>query len=172
MKIFHEKTASFYRPYISTDVIVCPAEKPYTYGGGGLSAANADLATYGARKTYLPSQWADSSGYYSIKKLETSSSKTSSFWTFADSLTGNVAPTHALYRHQYSRADWRDNYEGYVHFRHNGNANLLFLDGHVESVTEERFKEVTNAHVLSVSGYRYSWIIDGKYVKRKISWGD
>jgi len=135
---------SYYRPYISTDVIVCPAEKPYKYD------SSKPHATYGARKTYLPPTIADANGIYNGKKFEMAGYAISDFWIFADSLA-KVATTDTYYRQQYRIADWRNETARYgkVHFRHNGNINLLFLDGHVESATESRFIEATRTFVIS-----------------------
>ncbi|MCK9266283.1 hypothetical protein M0P98_05310 [bacterium] len=137
---------SCYRPYISTDVIVCPAEKPYKYD------SSKPYATYGARKTYLPPTIADSNTIYNGKKFEMAGYAISDFWIFADSLA-NVASTDTYYRQQYRIANYADSSTspGRIHFRHNGNVNLLFLDGHVESATQSRFIEATNTFVIDTS---------------------
>ncbi|HNS32087.1 MAG TPA: prepilin-type N-terminal cleavage/methylation domain-containing protein [bacterium] len=152
--------ASHYRPYISTDVIVCPSEKPYKYDPA------LPNAVYGARKTYFPVGYADTNGYFSAKKLEMAGKSVSSFWIFCDSITAEIAPSHAYYRNQYVIADWREapGRLGKVHFRHNGNTNLLFLDGHVENATKNRFIEVTKVHSTSTAAVNKTvYYVDENY---------
>ena len=168
-------TSSYYRPYISTDVIVCPAEKPYKYD------SSKPRGAYGARKTYFPPEFVDTSGYFNVKNFEKQGKKTiSAFWTFSDSFTTLPPPYDApggyyynmCYGQQYYYSDWRSGSWGKVHFRHNGNTNLLFLDGHVESATKERFIEVTKVHSTSTTATNKTvYYVDKDYtVKTLLLW--
>jgi prepilin-type processing-associated H-X9-DG protein len=41
------------------------------------------------------------------------------------------------FKKQYFRFDYGENPGGYIHFRHNGRTNVLFVDGHVENLNHE-----------------------------------
>jgi len=156
--------ASHYRPYISTDVIVCPSEKPFVYN------PSMPNAVYGARKTYFPGQYADSNGYFNAKKLEMAGKSVSAFWIFSDSIC--VVSSNSYYKNQYSIADWRNETgrPGKVHFRHNGNTNLLFLDGHVENASVDRFIEVTKVHSTDKTAFNKTvYYMDKDYNLKSLS---
>jgi len=57
---------------------------------------------------------------------------------------------------------------GTAHFRHGGNINLLFIDGHVESASKARFAEVTKVHCSAAENFW--WVQDEKGNLEKLTW--
>ncbi|MCK9265309.1 prepilin-type N-terminal cleavage/methylation domain-containing protein [bacterium] len=167
-----------YTGYISTKVIVCPSALPYEWSW----STSKREQSYGFRYGGLTSDAqgacpASSSGWINLSKIVKGAE---SFWLFADSITHPAATTAAeiqkggayfmtqrWYAYQTSSAS------GHVHFRHAGKANLLFADGHVESVTPNRFMEVTRVHTQPTgSNTTTSWrIVDKDYTLDTLRWG-
>jgi len=130
-----------YRPYFSLDVIVCPSQKPYRYNE---NEYRADRKRYGRRAGYIyPYVGGISSGIASYVRLSAVSLK-EKFWYWADSVY--ISPGSSYHLYQWEGVDYRQTTANKVHFRHMDKANLLFLDGHVESVNYDRFMEVTLVH--------------------------
>ncbi len=150
-----------YKPYFSRDIIVCPSAKPYTY------TADPDYygrSCYGVRCGYLYPGLEFLN--YTIRTKLYSRNNPQSLWIYADSIRLLDAPTSNLYRHQWQTCDRDETDNGFVHFRHAGKANLLFVDGHVESATMDRFREVTLVHsALKNNAADNWWVADEKYNK-------
>ena len=149
-----------YRKYFPVSVIVCPSQKPYFY--------NTDLSrpyrrVYGKRGGYVYPGIGGGATLGTYIKLSAVSHK-ESFWMWADSVGYISDPSSSYYRNQYQGCDNRNNIYGHVHFRHGGKANLLFLDGHVESANMERFREVSLVHSALAGNSADDWyVVDEKY---------
>jgi len=176
----YSKAYGNYTGYISPDVICCPSAPPYQY-----TYSKAD-AYYGRRVGYLLGggtafPFNASEGWILVTGIENGND----FWLFADSLTIPKAggwteslPGGVYYLTQrYGAAQGANTANGAseygtAHFRHNGMINLLFVDGHVESATKDRFIQATRVHTGDVAGYRFWWIQHQDRTLEKLSWGD
>lgn len=178
-----------YRAYFPTSVLACPSLSPKQFDAGN------PKRIYGARCSYTYTEAGGGNVRATVPNpyihrntaLKTRRTGSTSFrgnlqphnlWILADSVNAN--PSSADYMQQ-----WHTVYDGIyadtwavhrtpgrVHFRHNGRVNLLFIDGHVESATEERFMEATMDHsdyVGYATGNRWE-VIDRKNVLKEISW--
>lgn len=148
-----------YRPYFSTDITRCPSVKPYDYS----SDPDANKrCVYGFRAGYLFQGLEFTGGY--VKKALYDRNMPESLWILADSIYLNAAPTVVTYRHQWCSVDYRQTTNGKVHFRHGNNTNLLFVDGHVESASMDRFRTVSNVHGgISGNAVDNWWVADNNY---------
>ena len=174
----YSKAYGNYTGYISPDVICCPSAPPYQY-----TYSKAD-AYYGRRSGYVlgtaasfPFDW--SSGWILVTGIE----QGNDFWLFADSLTipktggwtyslpgGTYYLTQRMGTSQGTdTADGASEY-GTAHFRHNGMINLLFLDGHVESATKNRFIQATRVHTGNDPTYAFWWIQHQDRTLEKLTW--
>jgi len=164
-----------YTGYIPTSVIVCPSALPYEWKW---SIPTREVS-YGFRYGSLTSdaQGAVLGGWINMDRIVRGSER---FWFFADSLThpssstnAEVKPGGAYFRQQRWYAAQALSVSGNAHFRHAGKANLLFLDGHVESATPARFIEVTRAHTQPVgAATTTTWrIIKEDYTVETLTWG-
>ncbi|HOO13185.1 MAG TPA: prepilin-type N-terminal cleavage/methylation domain-containing protein [Bacillota bacterium] len=173
----YSKIYGNYEGYFSPSVICCPSAPPYEY-----TYSKPD-AFYGARYGYVYGMTAfpynGSTGWFLVSGIE----QKSDFWLLADSLTvpdpswAESLPGGRYYLCQRMLAsqpstDKGPASSGTAHFRHNGMINLLFLDGHVESATKNRFIEATKVHVGDVSPYRFWWIMNEDRTIERLSWGD
>ena len=173
----HTKAYGNYTGYISPDVICCPSAPPYQY-----TYSKAD-AYYGRRYGYLLGgssfPYNASAGWVLVTGIE----QGNDFWFFADSLTipkaGGWAyslPGGTYYLTQRYEASQGDNTAngaseyGTAHFRHNGMINLLFLDGHVESATKNRFIQATRVHTGNDPTYAFWWIQHQDRTLEKLTW--
>jgi len=162
------------RRYFNTGVICCPYALPYTYTG------SKPDAYYGWRSGYLmpqygPTVYQGSSGWCFLGGIDTPSE----FWWIADSLTVPITdaqyrPGGTYYLHQrfgtaQGTATTASN-GGTAHFRHNGMINLLFLDGHVEAATKDRFRQSTIVHSGDVAGSDFWWIQNQDRTLEKLTW--
>ncbi|MCK9266608.1 hypothetical protein M0P98_06995 [bacterium] len=138
---------------------VCPAWKPYDFTG------NTDHA-YGVRTTpvlntlhYRPNN--DSHYVFIFPDM---AEKPAGYWFLADTYWDN--PTASQHGSQYRAVAYSETGVGKVHFRHPGaTANLLFLDGHVESATKSRFWDaISNSDASSATW----WIMNEKNVREKL----
>ncbi|MCK9265646.1 prepilin-type N-terminal cleavage/methylation domain-containing protein [bacterium] len=173
------KTYGNYTGYIDPKVICCPSAKPYEY-----TRSPAD-SYYGWRSGYLyggntNTYFNASSGWFRPSAIDY---KRSDLWIFADSFTipipggwANSLPGGSYYLCQRMNTQQgtmtAPSAYGTAHFRHNGLINLLFMDGHVETATENRFQEATMTHTGEVANYRFWWILLQDQTQKKLSWGD
>jgi prepilin-type N-terminal cleavage/methylation domain-containing protein/prepilin-type processing-associated H-X9-DG protein len=142
----HIYNTDIYKNYFSKEIAVCPTALPYTHTA---DKDNYGRSTYGIRAGYL---WAGLE--FQNNTIRTSlfaRNNPSSLWIFADSIRLREPKTSNVYRYQYASCDYREIVEGFVHFRHSNRANLLFVDGHVESVSMDRFSTVTKVHGVAAS---------------------
>ena len=152
---------SIYKQYFKRDIVVCPSAKPFSYEADPDSYGRC---CYGVRDGYLfPGLEFTNS---TIKTRLYSRNNPEDLWIFADSISLQWPSTDARYHHQWSSCDYRSTVDGFIHFRHGKNANLLFVDGHVESATVERWKEATWVHG-GIAGNAVDdwWIADEKFNK-------
>lgn len=161
-----------YRPYFSADVIVCPSAKPGVYEGH-------EKRTYGVRTAYVIAGSGAGGGtsgtlatllvpFFDLGQAlsyandaQPYHASASKMWLLADTINIEEGDDYMQQCHDaydgYFTADWPIRYSGgRVHFRHNGRTNLLFVDGHVESVNDAGFLDACSAHGLS-SGTGRIW---------------
>ena len=173
----YSKTYGNYTGYISPDLICCPSAPAYQY-----DSSKPD-AYYGWRKGYCVGAsdfpFNASSGWVLVTGIENGND----FWLFADSLTipkaggwAESLPGGRYYLTQRMEAGQGDNTAdgasayGTAHFRHNGMINLLFVDGHVESATKDRFMQATRVHTGNDANRAYWWIQHQDRTLEKLSW--
>ena len=158
-----QKTAM--NSFIPRELRYCPSQKPYS--------PDADPDTdqrcvYGVRNTYVYIDTAAAFQYdnYFVNTRRYIQSQPGLFWFLADCVSLQYAQSDSRYHCQWYLCDARENADGFVHFRHGNNANVLFLDGHVESVTKERFREVHLVHSGLTSNAKDDiWVADKNYNK-------
>jgi len=167
---------SAFEGYISKNLIVCPSALPYKY------TTAKPYSRYGCRGGYfagdINSLYNSSTGYLNIARVQ-QWNKPENFWILGDSLTvpGSAAsnqPGGSYYRHQRENVSYGSatapNEYGTAHFRHSGQINLWFVDGHVEAVNEDRFLELTRTHVPTHATLNYFWIMRQDYSTHKLEW--
>lgn len=174
----YSKATGNYMGYFPVGIICCPAAPPFEY-----DRAKPD-AFYGWRSGDFYGGWPGfpfnaSSGWFLVPGIEYKND----FWFFADSMTypraggwSSSLPGGTYYLHQRSGASQGTlttaSEYGTAHFRHNGLTNLLFLDGHVESATKDRFMQASRVHTGDVANLRFWWIMNQDRTLEKLSWGD
>jgi len=146
---------SRYRPYFSTDVTYCPSARPYNYASDPDSSKRC---CYGFRAGYLYPGLEFTGGY--VRKAKFDRNMPQSLWILADSIY--LSPSSSYHRYQWCGVDYRETTAGKVHFRHGNNTNLLFVDGHVESATMERFREASLVHSALSSNAADDWYVADK----------
>jgi|LSQX01.1.fsa_nt_gb prepilin-type N-terminal cleavage/methylation domain-containing protein/prepilin-type processing-associated H-X9-DG protein len=165
---FFKVYAWFNKPqYFSDSVTVCPTLEPYEYDSKLRDArygirytdhgTNIMFATGGTTEYYISSDQIKHPTHY---------------WILADSTTilTPPAPTGygAFYRKQYAYIQKASGSRGMVHFRHNHRANMLFMDGHTESVNVNGFREKL---ISEQSGTASPWYyLDSEFVKKSVTW--
>ena len=156
---------SAYNPYIKKSVIVCPAYHPYFYD---TSLKYSERRCYGWKRCYT---YPGTTGIGSDTTVTeyvrvTGLTYPESFWYWADSIC--LQKISQCYKSQYYRIEYQGADNVYIHFRHQGRANLLFVDGHVESVNQARFREINLIHSACAGAGATGddwYIIDEKYNK-------
>ncbi|MCK9266822.1 prepilin-type N-terminal cleavage/methylation domain-containing protein [bacterium] len=118
------------RSYINPELVVCPSAKPYQLD------KNKYRATYARR--YDSMAYYDTSFLY-IKNLQFQED----LWIVAEAYDINTSSSRL--DHQYYSLSRDD----HAHFRHANLMNMLFVDGHVEAATPDRFIEATKRHTSS-----------------------
>ena len=161
--LYADISAGVYRSYFPLSVITCPSEKPYFYD---TSLSNPGNMRYGRRQGYV---YPGVGGIGSVTTLTnyirlSAVSYHNQFWYWADSVY-LLSPSSQYYRKQYYMCDYRNTVDGFVHFRHNNRANLLFIDGHVESADIQRFKEATWVHSAQTSNAVDDWYVADRNYK-------
>jgi len=164
--------------YVSPDIIACPSVPPHKADG------SMPYSIYGRRYERHPRDWRKEGWYY---KPIISPSESSNFWIIGESIgqpnasSGTYTPggipgnqffmntngTVTNYGGLGAATIYSDTTanpttflrNGVTHFRHSGRQNLLFIDGHVESVNVTRFIEATKVHPGNAT---YWWIQVGK----------
>ena len=141
--------------YLSDQTFACPAYPPYEY-----SASTANQR-YGYRAAgYTNSTlFRNTGGYYGIlsKRIE----YPEKFFLIADTVQANPNASASTkwkqirYCRSSALADTDPHSDGAIHFRHNNLANLLFLDGHVESLTPNTFNTYEKLWTVSTG----KWIV-------------
>lgn len=130
-------------PYIDnrSNVMVCPSYSPFQDRGGRMTYGMMENAGWGWRTDgdsgvvagpggnwYFHKTWHLRAPWHFTLMADTSSAPGDSYWSL------NNAPVQT--------SSWiPDTDANNPHLRHNGSCNVLFADGHVESVSEERFVE-------------------------------
>ncbi|HNS32109.1 MAG TPA: prepilin-type N-terminal cleavage/methylation domain-containing protein [bacterium] len=148
-------TGTPFSNYYPSSVWACPAYPPYEY-----SSANS-TQRYGFRVAGYTntSLFRDSGGYYGIRTKNIRYPE--KFFVIADSvLAGPSASATAKWKQvryccSSALTATVPHNDGSVHFRHNNFANMLFLDGHVASVSPDAFR--TNEKLWLVSTGQ--WIV-------------
>jgi len=137
------KTSSFVPKYYPTSVLVCPANKPYEYDPA------TPTYTYGMRSFYpVIVRTATSTGAQSVDYLKMDElTRPEAFILVGDTTinpTSTYSPISSKIGNQYELlSPWASTYGwGLLHFRHNRIANVLFWDGHAESLTTGRFQDI------------------------------
>ena len=163
--------------YISPDVIVCPSVLPYRADSSKKSATyaaryevNSNPFNSGYISGTTTSLWL--SGYINLGRITRYQSDA---WIIGEALPGTYYNKlgQTYFNHQYYVVDSGTTsapcvYQGITHFRHSGLQNLLFVDGHVESATPERFVEATKKHRNALMPYW--WVIIGDDAPKKLTW--
>ena len=173
------KTFGNYTGYIDPKVICCPSAKPFEY------TRNPASGYYGRRSGYFSGgstnvYYYPSDGWIRVSAVDY---KRNDLWIMSDSLTipkpGGWAsslpggPYYLCQRYETGQGTMTSASEyGTAHFRHNGLINLLFVDGHVETATENRFLQATMSHIGDAPNYRFWWIQLQDRTQKKLSWGD
>ena len=144
------------RDYIPVDVRYCPAWKPFDRAG---DKDTYKRQCYGLRGGYVYPGLEITNSY--VKTRLYAKVQAHAFWILADSINMYYPVGNTSYRTQWSGVGNTSTGYGFVHFRHGNNANLLFVDGHVESVTMARFREVTLVHSwLTGNAADDWWVVD------------
>lgn len=119
------------------DAAICPAETPYYW-----QSNNNHGYTYGTTfynpldpNNTQPDGTVTGSRELILSRLE----DPSSYWLLSDSF-GSPSLDRQFY--YIKPTGGPGGQSGKVHFRHGGKANVLFADGHIESLTPEQFKEL------------------------------
>jgi prepilin-type N-terminal cleavage/methylation domain-containing protein/prepilin-type processing-associated H-X9-DG protein len=160
------------RNYLSPSVICCPTALPYQY-----TTSKPD-SYYGFRTAANSltgfSVFNASGGWVKSDAVE----YPANFWIIGDSITipngswASAMPGGTYYMHQRFNISPGSatlaSATGTADFRHNGLTNLLFLDGHVESVTEDRFVAATRVHCTGVENFW--WIQRKDKTTYKLAW--
>jgi len=163
--------------YVSHNIIACPSIMPYTATSSRPAATyatrferNADPFNSGYLYGTTTGLW--DKGYINLGRITRYQSDA---WIIGEAIPGHSlnVPSKPYYKHQYflaepgnAAAHSGDN--GITHFRHSGLQNLLFVDGHVESATPERFVEATKKHRNALMPYW--WVIIGDDAPKKLTW--
>ena len=158
-----------YRRYFPDEVTLCPSESPYR--DENRNSTGKQQYTYGVRVAYVTpglgtilgeevSEHLRIGRYVRINRDIPNLSK---LWYLADSIRNENDQTSSYYRKQWHQISYQSGSasSGKIHFRHNGYANLFFLDGHVESVNQDMFKEITAVH--DYTGNTHWYLVDKKY---------
>jgi len=172
--ITHDYAGGNLAGYISPDIIACPSIPPYK------ADKSLPQNIYGRR--YARSTIGRNAGWLLITSPQIIPSK---FWVIGESIRqDNVSsqPGYQFYlslngwdgSHSYGTASYSDTPANpaqfwpysVTHFRHSNKQNLLFGDGHVESVTVSRFAEI--ASMKSASVPTHWWVQVGKDAPYKI----
>jgi len=128
--------SSFVPNYYPTSVLVCPAQPPYKY-------TNTDN-TYGIRQHFGTAVRTvlSNTEYLWMSGI----SRPDAYIFLGDTISNPNASAAwkkaALQRNTMSHLAGVGSPVGLLHFRHNRMANVLFWDGHVESITTSRFAEL------------------------------
>ena len=152
-------------------LIVCPAWKPYTYTNQDYTYGLRDATEFWAYKSnaaYFPN-WSQGSGYPMYVYLSYIR-KPSLLWLIADSFLyyPQVPSVHGNQYRTLTQNSNQSGSSGKVHFRHPGaTANFLFVDGHVEAMTKDRFFEVTVSSGEGFASNSEFWVIDEKNQRYK-----
>ncbi len=120
-------SASFIPKYYSYEVLACPSHPPYEYDPA------IPNSTYGSTRVipfYASAPVPVSSDAYHYM-MPGAIKKPASYPIVADTIQ------RTDFKKQYFRFDYGENPGGYIHFRHNGRTNVLFVDGHVENLNLE-----------------------------------
>ena len=138
---------------------VCPAWRPYTFPG------NTDYG-YGVRTSPVSTaiHFRPTNSSHSVFIYPGRVEKPAGYWFLGDSFWDE--PGDSSHGSQYRQMGEGETSWGKVHFRHPGaTANLLFLDGHVESATKARFMEA----VLSADGSAATWwVMNEKQARQRL----
>jgi len=144
-----------YRVYFTDAVTLCPSERPYR--DESRSTSEKESMTYGVRASYvtrglgtvLGEEVSEHLRIGRYIKINSDIPYIDKLWYLADSIRNENDSSSGYYRRQYREINTATGVsasQGKPHFRHNGFCNLLFLDGHVESVNQERFLYLSRAH--------------------------
>ncbi len=152
--------------YVSTEVLACPAALPYK--------ADSSMPDYIYGRRYEQLDFIRNHGWVYAPRLR----NPQQFWIIGESIGQNNSskPNHQFYVNPsgtFTLSTWSSVAanpatafaSGATHFRHSGRQNLLFIDGHVESVNITRFVEATNYHTSKT----HWWIQVGKNPPYKIT---
>jgi|LSQX01.2.fsa_nt_gb prepilin-type N-terminal cleavage/methylation domain-containing protein/prepilin-type processing-associated H-X9-DG protein len=159
------------RNYLSPTVICCPTTLPYQYTTSkpdsyyGFRTAANSLSAFRA--------FNGAGGWVKSDAVEYQAD----FWIIGDSITipnegfASGMPGTTYYLHQRFNVSpgsaTMASGGGTADFRHNGLINLLFIDGHVESVTEDRFITATRVHSTDLTSW---WIQRKNKTPHKLTW--
>jgi len=159
--------------YVSPDIIACPSLPPYK------ADKSFPQNIYGRR--YARGTIGRNAGYLLITSSQIIPSK---FWVIGESIRQDSVsrPGYQSYvslngwngSNSYGASPYSDTPadppqfwpDAVTHFRHSKKQNLLFGDGHVESVTVSRFAEIASLSPASVP--THWWVQVGKGVPYKI----
>lgn len=134
--------SAFVPKYYSYDMLVCPSHPPYRHN---LSMPDS---TYGSTRVipfYASAPVPVTSMAYHYM-MPGAIKRPTSYPLVADTISRTNPEA------QYFRFDYGENPGGYIHFRHNGRANVLFVDGHAESLNLERLLAQ-----MDVENFRGKW---------------
>ncbi|MCK9265642.1 prepilin-type N-terminal cleavage/methylation domain-containing protein [bacterium] len=163
--------------YISPDIVVCPSALPYQ------ADSNKPNATYARRSErnadpfnggYVSGTWTLlwTAGYINLGRI---TQYQSDAWIIGEAIAEEnyFKPGHPYYNHQNFEADSGSidapySATGMTHFRHSGHQNLLFVDGHVESVNTVRFIEATRKHRKTATPFW--WVKIGNNPPELLEW--
>jgi len=141
------KTSSFVPKYYKTDVMTCPGFPPYAYDSA------KPHATYGVRSAtpyWVRTRDINGTSYWKVDKLK----NPTMFPVLADTVLSPEVNASYWQIVPYNRQQFawnglwggtKTSYAGLIHFRHNKMANVLFWDGHVESVNPVGLQDALKA---------------------------
>lgn len=141
------KSASLIPTYYKRDIIVCPGFPPYAYDS---SKPNATYGFRDATPYWVRTRDVNGTTYWKVDKIKNSAR----FPVLSDTVLSpnvNVAywANKPYMRMQFSYDGlWsgkKSEYNGLSHFRHNKMCNILFWDGHVESLNPVGLQDALKA---------------------------
>lgn len=153
---------NLYKDFIPKSLVYCPTEKYDSYV----------YSAYGANYMTLSYPMRAATHYFNLDALRKSKSS-SRMWIFTDSIALKQTGPYAFLNRKQFYSCYPTNTDGYIHFRHGGRANFLFVDGHVESLNPDQFMLISQIN-RSVAGTPVDWyIVNGKYeIEFKKGFGD
>ncbi|HNS32887.1 MAG TPA: prepilin-type N-terminal cleavage/methylation domain-containing protein [bacterium] len=151
--------------YFPRSVTVCPAYPPFEY------TSSLGYCGYGVRYTDHGTDIMYATGGTTEYYISTNAIKYPvHYFILADTAVINQTGSYAAYNFkQYVYIQKTETSRGQPHFRHNHHANMLFIDGHVEALNVNGFKEKLIAEQSGVAAPRTWWYLDSDHTRNYVT---